>query len=161
MRLFGASLLWLFAAIGVIACVVGAGFFLIGPGDPLDRTRVLAVIPAASGRKAAVAYLHHVANYSTDVLVVKLARPPFPVIGSEIRPAEEIIVIAHPLVSGWSSNTNSKTLDEAKQLIGIAWNGTSADVIDVCPKDGARLVKFNAEHSGSDEYVTLCRKSEQ
>ena len=161
MRVFGSIVLWLFAAAGVIASILGIILLRNGGGDPLDRTRVISVIPAPSGHEAAVAYLHYVANYSIDVLAVKLVRPPFPPLGSDIPPAEEIIAVTHPLVSGWSSSKNPKMDDSAKRLIDIAWSATPHDVVDICPKGGARLVKFNTEFFPHEEHVTLCSKTEQ
>ena len=104
-------------------------------------------------------YLHHVANYNTDILAVKLVRPPFPALDSKIHPADNIIAVADGRISGWRPGTDAVA---ARKLIDISWSGKSADALDVCPADGAKLIALNTRHDGDDvEHVTLCRRAKE
>lgn len=156
MRIAARLALFGLALVGLVAGIAALAFWATGPDDPLDRTRVVAVVPNASGREAAVLYLHHVADFSTDMLAVKLVRPPFPAIDSAIRPIDNIIAVADSRISGWRKSTDVAAVS---QLINISWSGQGTDALDVCPADGAKLIALNTRHDGDDsEHVTLCRK---
>ena len=120
---------------------------------------MVAVVPNSSGREAAVLYLHHVANYSTDILAVKLVRPPFPALDSQIPAADSIIAVADGRISGWRLSTDAAAV---RPLINISWSGKSADALDVCPADGAKLIALNTRYDGGDvEHVTLCQQAKE
>ena len=157
MRVIGRIALFGLALVGLVAGIVALAFWATGPGDPLDRTRVVAVVPNSSGQEPAVLYLHHAANYSTDILAVKLVRPPFPALDSTIRPAGNVIAVAGGRISGWRQSTDAAAV---RQLIDISWSGKGADALDVCPADEAKLIALNTRYDGDDrEHVTLCRKA--
>ncbi len=161
MRVLGRIVLFGLAIIGLIASVAVLVSWAIGPGDPLDRTRVTAVVPAPSQRQAAVLYLHHVSNFSSDILAVKLVEPPFPAPGARMRPADNIAAVAHGSISGWSS-INPGASDTARQLVRITWSAGTVETVDICPANGAKLVAFDTHYARDDvEGVTLCQKAKE
>ena len=104
-------------------------------------------------------YLHHVANFSTDILAVKLVRPPFPPLDSKIHPADNIIAVADARISRWRPDTDAVAV---RQLINVSWSGAGTGALDVCPADGAKLITLNTRHDGADvEHVTLCQKAKK
>jgi hypothetical protein len=151
-------IIYAFAALGALIAIVGAGSLFLKRGDPPDQTRVVAVVPNPAGTEAAVVYLHDVANFSTKVLAVQLERPPFPGIGSAVEPSDSLIMaVRHPRVSEWNSSSANPETDPAfGRLVDITWDG---DHVDVCPADGATLLRYDSQDFGDDsEHVTLCRK---
>jgi hypothetical protein len=156
LRIVGRIVLFGLAAVGLGTCAVLFLSWWMGPGDPLDRTRVVAVVPNASGREAAVLYLHHIANYSADVLALRLSQPPFPKVGSNVALGSHVIAIQHPLVAGWRTSAGQAATD-FREVLAVSWKG---DALDLCPAKEAKVVTFDA-HAFSQDFdkVTLCAAS--
>jgi hypothetical protein len=146
------------AFVGALALLAGGILLLLGPGDPFDKIRVVAIVSNSSGTEAAVVYSHHIADFSADVLAVALVRPPFPAVGSQKRPGSDILVITQfDIPNCRVSQSNANTVAADCGSIAIAWRG---HVVDVCPTNGAKLVRFDAQPFGYDaEHVTLCKGS--
>jgi len=158
LHLVGRIALFGLAAIGLIASFAVAGVWLIGRLDPFDPTRVIAVVPNPAGQDAAIVYLHHISDFSADVLAVALVPAPFPAIGSRAARGQDIIAVQHSRISGWYSSGSESSVDTAaRDFIAVAWSG---GIVDVCPANGAKLVRFDAQpFSYETEHVTLCMKA--
>ncbi len=153
MRVAGRIVLFGLATIGLIGLVIAAVFLSLGGRrDMLDRTRVVAVLPSPSGREAAVAYLHHISNFSVDVVAVALTTRPFPLLGGDAPVLREVIAVRHPKISGWQRERQAG--DEVRGFIAMKWND---EMLDVCPASAATLVRFDRLDAAYDyDKVTLC-----